>query len=78
MDAAFHYVKDILAKRQAQLNISLNNAVETGISSVEYAFELWKAACKEIVPPRRGTDGWLFRARKVFKIDPGTLSKSYV
>ena len=66
-----------MAKRQAQLNIALNNAVETGITSVEVAFDLWKEACKEIIPARKGTDGWWFRARKVFMINPGTLSKNF-
>ena len=75
VDSSFHFLKNALVKKQGLLNISLANAIETGISSVDYAVQLWEKVCVDRFPTETGSDGFWFRGRKILKIHPGSLSK---
>ena len=78
VDSSFHFMKDALERRQAIMNISLGRAIETGISTAEYAFRLWETVCVEREPSETGTDGWWFKGRKVLWINPDTLSMNFL
>ena len=77
MDASFHFVKRALTVKQAEYDLTLQNAIETGILSVDQALAIWEAVCVDM-EPTKGKDGVYFLGRKMFKITPHSQSKTSI
>lgn len=75
IDASFHFPKKALEQRQGSLNVSLQRATETGVTTVAYARRIWEETLVEINPQRPGKDGFWFLGRKILYIEPESLSK---
>ena len=77
MDASFSFPKGLLTKWQASADRQ-NNAVDTGIDSAQKAYDILLDAREfsGMYDVGRGKDGFDFRFRRVFFIEPNTKGAS--